>query len=159
MESYQKSTCPGCGLRMPVSETAFYDGYFNTSPECWMVFTEVVGAEFSRPPLFGRAHQLTVDTYAMQHTGGPHPDKSVTVHLAGLYLVLERGFSPTSVPGYLQLLASAVEICNTALVWESWSLYHPDIANLVTCRLSLEEYGTPHPSFVNGLSGRQGSTK
>jgi hypothetical protein len=156
---------------MPVGESAFYDGYFYTSPECWMVFAEVVGTEFSSPPLFGRAHQLTVDTYAVQHAGGSHPDKSIGVHLSGLYLVLERGFSPISIPGLLQRLASAVRIwphfppppsmedltvlnvalsdlwedhINTvwkwaAMVWDSWSPYHSEIANLVTRRLSLDE--------------------
>jgi len=170
MKSYQESTCPGCGLRMPVSENAFYDGYFNTSPECWTVFAEVVGAEFSSPPLYGRAHQLTVDTYAVQHAGGSHPDKSVAVHLFGLYLALERGFSLISIPGLLQRLAGIVQfwphfpppgrlegltVLNVALsgswedhietvqkwaalVWESWSPYHPEIASLVTHHLSLD---------------------
>ncbi len=85
-----------------------YDGYFNTSPECWHVYTEVLGSEFSDAWLFGQVHQLTVDTYAVQHAGGMHPDKSVGVHLAGLYLVLEKRFTPPSVPRLLQRLAASI---------------------------------------------------
>jgi hypothetical protein len=100
------TTCPGCGLRMPRGRTA-YDGSFHASPECWSVFTEVIGAEFGDAPLFGLVHQLTVDAYAVQHAGGPHPDKSVDVHLVGLHLVLARGLRPVDVAPRLQRLASA----------------------------------------------------
>ncbi len=98
--------CPGCGLEMPPSDGG-YGGYFHASPECWSVFGEVVAAEFQNAVLFGQVHQLTVDTYAVQHAGGPHPDKSVDIHLVGLHLVLERGFSPTAVPPCVQRLAQA----------------------------------------------------
>ncbi len=94
---------------MPARESAVYNGYYNTTPECWLVFTEVVGVEFSHAVLFGQAHQLTVDSYAAQHAGGPHPDKSVGIHLCGLHLVLERGHAPTRVPPLLQRLAAAIE--------------------------------------------------
>lgn len=93
---------------MPVREAAVYGGYFNTSPECWAVYTEVLGAEFGNAPLFGQVHQLTVDTYAVQHPGGDHPDKSIFIHLAGLYLVLDRGHTPIHVPPLLQRLARTV---------------------------------------------------
>ncbi|MEA2336312.1 MAG: hypothetical protein QOE82_319 [Thermoanaerobaculia bacterium] len=38
---------------MPADPRATYDGYFNCSPECWSVFTEVIGREFSNAVLFG----------------------------------------------------------------------------------------------------------
>src|SRR5713226_6930200 len=101
--------CPGCGLRMPKRDVATYHGYYNASPECWLVYTEVLAQEYSSAVLFGQVHQLTVDTYAVQHAGGPHPDKSVDVHLSGLYLVLERGVRPTEVPPKMQQLASRVD--------------------------------------------------
>lgn len=94
---------------MPARESAVYEGYYNTSPECWLVYTEVVGSEFSHVVLFGQAHQLTVDTYAVQHAGGPHPDKSIGIHLCGLHLVLERGLAPTAVPPLLQRLAAGID--------------------------------------------------
>src|ERR1700737_4528265 len=97
-------TCPGCGLAMPLSERS-YDRKFHASAECWSVFEEVLAAEFQNPVLFGEAHQLTVDTYAVQHAGGRHPDKSVCVHLVGLHLALERNVAPVEVPRRLQRLA------------------------------------------------------
>ena len=97
--------CPGCGLEMPRG-SATYDGYFNASPECWSVFGEVLAAEFQNAVLSGQVHQLTVDTYAVQHAGGPHPDKSVCVHLMGLHLALEQGIAAVEVSRRLQRLAS-----------------------------------------------------
>jgi hypothetical protein len=104
----KENTCPGCGAKLPITETAHYDGYYNTSPECWQLYTEVLGAEYGSALLFGQVHQLTVDAYAVQHAGGRHPDKSVDIHLAGLYLVLERGLKPPGVPQYLQRLSDSV---------------------------------------------------
>ncbi len=109
MTGLRESVCPGCALQMPVSEAAFYDGNYNTSPECWSVYTEVLGSEFSNAVLFGQVHQLTVDTYAVQHAGGKHPDKSVAIHLAGLHLILDRGVHPPNVPKLHQRLAAAVK--------------------------------------------------
>ncbi len=82
---------------------------FQLLNECWSLFTEVIGAEFNNAVLFGQVHQLTVDAYAVQHAGGPHPDKSVDVHLTGLYLVIERGMPPTSAAPNLQKLASRID--------------------------------------------------
>ncbi len=39
---------------MPVSDSASYEGYYNTSPECWSVYTEVLGSEFSNAFCSGR---------------------------------------------------------------------------------------------------------
>ena len=100
----QMRSCPGCGLEMPLSPRA-YDRKFHASAECWSVFEEVLAAEFQDAVLFGQVHQLTVDTYAVQHAGGNHPDKSVCIHLVGLYLVLERSVAPVDVPRRLQRLA------------------------------------------------------
>jgi hypothetical protein len=86
-----------------------YEGYFNASNECWAVFCEVLEAEFSDAVLFGRAHQLTVDAYAVQHAGGQHPDKSVAVHLSGLYLALERGLALPQIAPRMQAIAEHVE--------------------------------------------------
>ena len=94
---------------MPASDIALYDGYFNVSPECWSVFTEVIAKDYSDAEVFGQVHQLTVDAYAVQHAGGPHPDKSVDVHLSGLYLVLVRGFRPPDVAPQLKRLIAEVE--------------------------------------------------
>jgi hypothetical protein len=98
-------TCPGCGLEMPRSDRS-YDHYFNASPECWSLFGEIGAREFENPALLGQIHQLTVDTCAVQHAGGPHPDKSVCIHLVGLYLALERGMPPERIRPAMQRLAA-----------------------------------------------------
>jgi hypothetical protein len=108
-----------------------YDGYYHASPECWSVYTEVLAAEYSHAVLWGQVHQLTVDTYAVQHAGGPHPGKSVAVHLAGLHLAHARGVKPPKIAPMLQRLASrqpawphfepphgdwSITVCDVALV-------------------------------------------
>ena len=104
---HSATRCPGCHLEMPRG-AATYDGYFHASPECWSVFCEVLQTEFGNAVLFGQVHQLSVDAYAVQHAGGPHPDNSVCVHLAGLHLTLDRGIPPVRVPSFLQRIASTV---------------------------------------------------
>lgn len=94
---------------MALDPTASYDGYYHCSPECWELYTEVLGREYSDAVLFGQVHQMTVDSYAVQHAGGPHPDKSVAIHLSGLHLVLAQGMRPMEVPARLQRIAAAVE--------------------------------------------------
>lgn len=100
----ERKPCPGCGLEMPPTDRG-YDRKFHASAECWSLFEEVLAAEFQNPILFRQVHQLTVDTYAVAHAGGRHPDKSVCVHLVGLHLVLEQGVAPAEVPPRLQRLA------------------------------------------------------
>jgi hypothetical protein len=123
------------------------------------VYTEVLAAEYSNALLFGQVHQLTVDAYAAQHAGGPHPDKSVAVHLIGLYLVIERGMKTTEVPKRLQQLAEStaqwphfeppqsvwpITVLDVALaddhaakvrewsgvVWRAWAAQHAAVAEL-----------------------------
>lgn len=91
---------------MPERPRAANESYYNASPECWSVYTEVLGAEYSHAVIFGQVHQLTVDAYAVQHAGGPHPDKSTDIHLAGLHLTLVKGIRPPSVPAMLQRIAN-----------------------------------------------------
>lgn len=104
------SICPGCGLTMPENKTLTYEGYYTVSPECWSVYTEVLETEFSNMVLFGQVHQLTVDTYAVQHAGGIHKAKSVMVHLAGLHLVYEKGIKPSQVSKLHQRMAHKMKI-------------------------------------------------
>jgi hypothetical protein len=94
---------------MPQQRDQTRHSYYNCSPECWAVYSEVLGAEYSHAIIFGQVHQLTVDAYAVQHAGGEHPDKSVGIHLAGLHLLLVRGVLAPHVPPHLQRLAEAVE--------------------------------------------------
>lgn len=110
MTTRQQTLCPGCGLELPENPQATGEGSFNATSECFAVFSEILGDEFGSPVLFGAVHQLSVDTYAVQHAGGPHPDKSIGVHLAGLYLALERGFAPTSAPPMMKRMADNIAV-------------------------------------------------
>ena len=90
--------CPGCGV-----ELAPIDGpthaYIGASPACWARFGELLAREFGDPAYF-RAHQLTVDAYAVQHPGRPERRaiQSVGLHLMTLCAVIERGLDPTDGP-------------------------------------------------------------
>jgi len=75
MKNRKETVCPGCKLSMPENRSLTYDGYYTVSPECWNVYTEVLQAEFSNMVLFGQVHQLTVNTYAVQHAGGIQKSK------------------------------------------------------------------------------------
>jgi len=101
---------------MPNRNTPVARCYYNTSAECWDLYTEVLGTEYSNALLFGQIHQLTVDAYAVQHAGGPHPDKSLDIHLCGLYLSLVDGIRSPQVPPLLQRLATDIE---------TWPHYEP----------------------------------
>ena len=145
MTNSRDSICPGCTLAMPRQESAVYDGYFNASPECWGVFTEVLASEFSNAVLFGQVHQLTVDTYAVQHAGGNHPDKSLDVHLTGLHLVFTRDVRPTAVAPLLQRLASRVK---------TWPHLTPPagVVEITVCDVALAESMEGHINKVREWS-------
>lgn len=142
-----ESVCPGCRLRMPAREGLVQGGYYNVSPECWSVYTEVLEKEYSNAVLFGQVHQLTVDSYAVQHAGGPHPDKSVDVHLAGLYLVLERLMSPPTVPRYLQRLVQGID---------RWPHFYPpeSVTSLTVFDVALSGTSEEHIAAVQEWSRR-----
>lgn len=109
MSTQPHTTCPGCALRLPADPDAVNRGSFNASGECLKLFSFVVGEEFGDAVLFSQAHQLTADTYAVQHAGADHPDKSVGVHLCGLHLVHVRHIKPPDVPRMIQRMAERVE--------------------------------------------------
>jgi Family of unknown function (DUF5946) len=137
--------CPGCGLEMPRSDTLTAHGYYNAAPECWSVYTEVLGAEYSNAVVFGQVHQRTVDSYAVQHAGGAHPDKSVDIHLAGLYLVIDRGFASPLVPPELQRLATSVRV---------WPHFDPPATRggLTVCDVALAGSPLEHVDLVRRWS-------
>lgn len=125
---------------MPSGE-GVYEGYYHASPECWSVYCEVLGAEYQDAVLFGRVHQLTVDSYAAQHAGGPHPDKSVCIHLVGLHLALEHGIAPPEVPAGLQALARVVR---------AWPRFEPPegFGSITALDVALARSAEEHASLV-----------
>jgi Family of unknown function (DUF5946) len=94
---------------MPKRDGLTTHAYYNASPECWSVYGEVLANEYSNAVLFGQVHRQTVDSYAAQHVGGVHPDKSIDVHLAGLHLAFERKIAPALLPAVFQRLATSVD--------------------------------------------------
>jgi hypothetical protein len=66
-----------------------------SSPACWSAYAEVLAREYADRGLFQRVHRLTVDCYAVQHTGRPSAQsiQSVAGHLVSLCAVLENGAS------------------------------------------------------------------
>jgi hypothetical protein len=134
------TSCPGCGLEMPMSDRV-YDRKYHASAECWSVYEEVLAAEFQNAVLFGQVHQLTADTYAVQHAGGRHPDKSLCIHLVGLQLVLERGIAPVDVPPLLQRLAAARR---------TWPHFEApaERAGLTVCDIALADSAQTHARLV-----------
>ncbi len=98
--------CPGCGLETAPSSVPV-GVYFNASTGCWATFGEVTAREFS-DYRYGRLHQLSVDTYASQHVGGRHPDKSIAIHLVGLLLAIERGVTAQAIATLHRRLAETV---------------------------------------------------
>jgi len=99
------SRCPGCRLLLPEGEGATHP-YIGSSPACWALFGDILAREYSDPAYF-RRHQLTVDTYAVQHPGRPERRsvQSVALHLVTLCLILEDGADPGDGPTLHRRLA------------------------------------------------------
>jgi uncharacterized protein DUF5946 len=94
-----KSACPGCGLVLQPQPEAPKHPYIGASAECWALYGELLAREFHHPAYF-RVHQLTVDTYAVQHPGSPErrATQSVGLHLMTLCLIVEDGVDPSEGP-------------------------------------------------------------
>ena len=105
--SRKEAICGGCRNRLPANDRQTYQGYYHCSPECWAVYSEVLGYEFSHVVAFSQVHQLTVDSYALQHAGGAHRSKSLAVHLVGLYAAFELQMPGRTIPGLLQRVAGS----------------------------------------------------
>ena len=89
--SARASSCPGCRLLLPEREGPTHT-YLGSSAACWDLYGEVLAREYSETAYFG-VHQLTVDTYAVQHPGVAERRsiQSVALHLMTMQLFLEEG--------------------------------------------------------------------
>ncbi len=134
------------------------DPYGVSSPACWAAYGEIMALEFSAAGHFA-SHGMSVDTYMAQH---PSPAsrasvQSVWVHLAGLYIALERGGTPAQrgrviakmttpkrdfdwleppLPGTALTVVSVAERAGAHAegvkawaesVWTTWAPHHPRI--------------------------------
>jgi Family of unknown function (DUF5946) len=89
MEAPLYRDCPGCGLRLPISD-AIDDPRFFASPECQRLHAELTGYTVMRGDP-GFIHQHLVDAYAAQHANDAQPSITVAFALVGLYLTFEQG--------------------------------------------------------------------
>lgn len=74
--------------------------YMLSSPGCWAMFCEIMAKEFSDEK-YWKAHQFTVDAYALQHVGKKEDKRalnSVNIHLASLYAIFEEHMSLDEAP-------------------------------------------------------------
>lgn len=88
--------CIGCGAEFGPIDGPVHP-YMTSSPACWAAFGRILAAEYSDPRLMA-VHRLSVDAYAVQHPGESSRQavQSVGLHLARLYLQLERNILPGS---------------------------------------------------------------
>ena len=93
-EDQTREVCPDCGVQLAPQGITRHS-YLGASSSCWALYNEVLAREYSSPTLMTSIHRLTVDAYAAQHPGQPERRtiQSVWVHLAGLYLTLDRGLA------------------------------------------------------------------
>ncbi|HKI85790.1 MAG TPA: DUF5946 family protein [Thermoanaerobaculia bacterium] len=84
--------CHGCGAEVEDLPGKPHP-YFGASAGCWEVYCKILAKEYGEYGYPEPAHQLTVDTYAVEHPGQPERRsiQSVNGHLASLCLALERG--------------------------------------------------------------------
>jgi hypothetical protein len=95
--------CPGCGLKLP-DQKLEANARHNASGECWQLCGELAAYHLSRnDPTF--IHQLAVDAYGAQHSGGVTRNITTAYALIGLYLVLEHEYTGRQVQRAHMLLA------------------------------------------------------
>ncbi|NBD27069.1 DUF5946 family protein [Paenibacillus glycinis] len=83
--------CPGCGLMLP-NQSYAEPPRFHASGECMELYNELSLYTASR----GHEqfiHQLALDAYGAQHSGGGTRPITTAFSLIGLYLVVEHGFT------------------------------------------------------------------
>jgi hypothetical protein len=93
--------CFACGAKSLNIDGECHE-YMLSSPGCWAMFGEIMAREFSgEKEKYWKAHQFTVDAYALQHIGRKKDKRalnSVNIHLASLYVIFEEGVSFESAP-------------------------------------------------------------
>ncbi|MBI3233116.1 MAG: serine/threonine protein kinase [Bacteroidetes bacterium] len=152
MDSNIFTICPGCGIKLPNKKLPYHERY-NASGECAALYDQLSYFTISQHDVFF-IHQLAVDSYGAQHSGGVTKDITTFYALIGLCLAVEHNFtgrqvqmvhmkipkqkweklSPMkqnfSITVATVLEADIGEARNILIkkwansVWESWSEYH-----------------------------------
>ncbi|MEO1152112.1 MAG: DUF5946 family protein [Pseudomonadota bacterium] len=102
-------SCSGCGAVFDATNGPTHP-YMLSSAGCWEAYAEILAREYQDPALFAKAHRFTVDAYALQHPG--HRDdrrayRSVRLHYASLFLIIEHNFSVKDATRSLKTLSEA----------------------------------------------------
>jgi hypothetical protein len=120
--------CSGCGVALPSAGENTHP-YLGASPSCWALYSEMLAREYS-DPRYMKVHRLTVDAYAAQHPGRPERRtiQSVWLHLAGLYLMLEKGASPEFAT---RTIASLAKISDTFVWLDPPGRYASNVADAI----------------------------
>lgn len=103
----EKQRCFACGGMFAAAQGPTHE-YMLSTPGCWAAYGMLLAREYENPVLFGAAHRLTVDAYALQHPGEASDRRavqSVWVHFAALYLALEEGAAHSTIPPIMSKLA------------------------------------------------------
>ncbi len=101
-------TCPGCGVRLPVSEAPTNDRYC-ASAACLQLYSELSAYTLIRGDI-EFIHQHAVDTYGAQHVGEQTRPIGVAFSLIGLYFACERGYTGRQVQHLHMLLAQRSKV-------------------------------------------------
>lgn len=100
--------CFSCGGVFRAAAGGPVHAYMASAPGCWQAYACVLAREYQNPELFRRCHRLTVDAYALQHSGDPadrRARQSFWIHGASLWMVVRMGRSHDAATGALQTLA------------------------------------------------------
>lgn len=98
-----KTVCPGCALALPEGQEGIPDR-FHASGECWALFMELTAYHLSgADPTF--IHQIALDAYGAQHSGGATRSITTAYSCIGLYLALEHNYTGRRVQGAHMVLA------------------------------------------------------
>lgn len=95
--------CPGCSIELEQVDMPTH-AYIGASPSCWALHNELTVKQYEG---FGAVTPIrTIDAYCVQHPGIPERRaiQSVNLHLAMLYLQLEKGYDGARVNRALQRL-------------------------------------------------------
>lgn len=153
---FREVECPGCGVRLPTQNLPLNDRY-NATGECWQLYGELTAQTLAKGDLTF-IHQMAVDAYGAQHSGGVTRNVTTVFALVGLCLALEHGFTGRQVQQAHAELAkqsinwspieppeqtSALTVWDVVLdsrdamlktwaqaVWKSWAYRHDWVRNI-----------------------------
>ena len=91
MQQVNFTICPGCGVHLIDKHLPPHQRY-NASGECAELYNQLSGYTMSVGDTFF-IHQLAVDSYGAQHSGGVTKDITTFYALIGLCLAVEHNFS------------------------------------------------------------------